>query len=31
LTGIKQSGIKNNLCGLSKSAGGFIFKYKQLS
>ena len=31
LTGVKQSGIKNNLCGLAKSAGGFIFKYKQLS
>lgn len=28
LTGIKRSAISNNLAGLSKSAGGYIFKYK---
>jgi group I intron endonuclease len=30
LTGIKRSAISNNLCGLSKTAGGYIFKYKTL-
>lgn len=30
ITGIKTSAIKNNLCGLSKTAGGYIFKYKNL-
>lgn len=29
ITGVKRSSISNNLCGLSKSAGNFIFKYKQ--
>ena len=29
-TGIKKSGIRNNLAGLSKSAGGYIFKYKEI-
>ena len=28
LTGVRRSGIKNNLCGLAKSAGGFSFNYK---
>lgn len=28
LTGVKRSAISNNLAGLSKSAGGYIFKYK---
>jgi hypothetical protein len=28
LTGVKRSGIGNNLCGLAKSAGGFTFNYK---
>lgn len=28
-TGVKRSGIANNLCGLAKSAGGYIFKYKE--
>lgn len=28
ITGISRSAISNNLVGLSKSAGGFIFKYK---
>lgn len=27
LTGVKRSNISNNLVGLSKSAGGYIFKY----
>ena len=30
ITGTKSSAIKNNLCGLSKTAGGYIFKYKNL-
>jgi hypothetical protein len=30
LTGIKSSAIKNNLYGLSKSAGGYVFKYKNM-
>ena len=29
-TKVKMSGIRNNLCGLSKSAGGFSFKYKKI-
>lgn len=29
-TGVKKSGIKNNLVGLAKSAGGYIFKYKEI-
>jgi group I intron endonuclease len=28
LTGVKRAAIANNLAGLSKSAGGYIFKYK---
>ena len=28
ITGVKPSAIRNNLAGLSKSAGGYIFKYK---
>lgn len=28
ITGVSRSAISNNLIGLSKSAGGFIFKYK---
>ncbi len=28
LTGVRKSGIRNNLCGLAKSAGGFNFNYK---
>jgi hypothetical protein len=28
LTNVKRSAIRNNLCGLSKSAGDFIFDYK---
>ena len=28
LTGIKKATIRNNLAGLSKTAGGYIFKYK---
>jgi hypothetical protein len=28
LTGVKRAAISNNLAGLSKSAGGYIFKYK---
>jgi group I intron endonuclease len=28
LTGVKPSSIRNNLCGLSNSSGGYIFKYK---
>lgn len=28
LTGVKISSIKNNLCGLSKSAGDYVFKHK---
>lgn len=28
LTGVKVANLRNNLCGLSKSAGGYIFKYK---
>lgn len=27
-TGVKRAGIANNLCGLAKSAGGYIFTYK---
>lgn len=27
-TGANKKGIRNNLCGLAKSAGGFVFKYK---
>jgi group I intron endonuclease len=27
ITGVKRSNISNNLCGLSKSAGDYIFKY----
>jgi group I intron endonuclease len=30
LTGVKPSAIRNNLVGLSKSAGGYIFKYKEI-
>lgn len=30
LTDVKRSAISNNLCGLSKSAGGFTFKYKEV-
>jgi group I intron endonuclease len=30
LTGVKPSAIRNNLAGLSKSAGGYIFKYKEI-
>jgi group I intron endonuclease len=30
LTGVKRSGISNNLVGLSNSAGKYIFKYKNL-
>lgn len=30
LTGVKPSAIRNNLSNLSKSSGGFIFKYKNL-
>jgi len=30
LTGVKASGIRNNLSGLSKSAGEYIFKYKEI-
>ena len=30
LTGVKRSSISNNLVGLSKSAGGFVFKYKNI-
>lgn len=29
-TGVKPSAIRNNLAGLSKSAGGYIFKYKEI-
>jgi len=29
-TGVKKSGIKNNLSGLAKSAGGYVFKYKEI-
>lgn len=29
LTGVKRATISNNLCGLSKSAGNYIFKYKE--
>lgn len=28
LTGVSRSSVSNNLCGLSKSAGKYIFKYK---
>jgi hypothetical protein len=31
LTNISRTSIANNLSGLSKSAGGFIWKYKQLN
>lgn len=31
LTAISRTAIANNLSGLSKSAGGFIWKYKQLN
>lgn len=31
LTTISRTAIANNLSGLSKSAGGFIWKYKQLN
>ena len=30
-TGISRTAIANNLSGLSKSAGGYIWKYKQLN
>lgn len=30
-TGVKRSGIANNLCGLAKSAGNYIFKYKEIN
>jgi len=30
VTGIKPAAIRNNLSGLSKSAGGYIFKYKNI-
>jgi hypothetical protein len=30
ITGVKKSAIRNNLCGLSKSAGNYIFKYKNI-
>lgn len=29
-TGLKRSNINNNLCGLSKRAGNYIFKYKEV-
>ena len=29
-TKVKKSSIRNNLCGLSKSAGGYFFKYKNI-
>lgn len=29
LTGVKRAAISNNLAGLSKSAGNYIFKYKE--
>lgn len=28
ITGVKRSNLANNLCGLAKSAGGYIFTYK---
>lgn len=28
--GIKRSAISNNLCGISKTCGGYIFKYKEI-
>lgn len=30
LTNVKSSGIRNNLSGLSQSAGGFVFRYKNI-
>lgn len=30
LTGVKRSAISNNLIGLSKTAGGYIFKYREV-
>lgn len=30
LTGVSSSAIRNNLCNLSNSSGGFIFKYKNI-
>lgn len=30
-TGISRTAIGNNLSGLSKSAGSYIWKYKQLN
>jgi hypothetical protein len=30
ITGVKSSAIRNNLSGLSKSAGGYVFKYKNI-
>lgn len=29
ITGISRTSIKNNLCGYSKSAGGYIWKFKE--
>lgn len=28
ITGVKSSNVRNNLAGLAKSAGGYVFKYK---
>lgn len=30
ITGVKKSAIRNNLCGLSKFAGKYVFKYKEI-
>lgn len=30
ITGVKPSAIRNNLSGLSRSAGGYVFKYKNV-
>lgn len=29
-SGVSPSAIRNNLCNLSNSSGGFIFKYKNI-
>ena len=31
ITGVKRSSISNNLVGISKSAGEYIFKYKNIA
>lgn len=31
ITGVKPSAIRNNLSNLSKSAGGYVFKYKNVT